>query len=68
MGVSQDFYRETRTIAVEPGLQQYLKQINECALLTAEQECQLANAISAAAQAPTRFRVGDISLPEREHL
>ena len=68
MGVSQGFYRETRAIAVEPGLQQYLKQINECALLTAEQECQLATAISAAAEAPARFARGDIGLPERERL
>ncbi|HWL94686.1 MAG TPA: sigma-70 family RNA polymerase sigma factor [Phycisphaerae bacterium] len=53
-------------ITVEPGLQQYLKQINECALLTAEEERDLARSIARGMSAPERFARGEITLQERE--
>jgi len=68
MSSSREDYGETRTISVEPGLQQYLKQINECALLTADEECSLARAIAAAEKASARFARDEISLQEKERL
>lgn len=65
---SRELYGETRAIAVEPGLQQYLRQINECPLLSADEECALARAIAAAAKAAARFARSEISLPEKERL
>ncbi len=59
---------EDGVIAVEPGLQQYLKQINECALLTAEDEKELARAIARGSAAAHRFARGDIALAEKEDL
>lgn len=61
-------YGEGRSSSVEPGLQQYLKQINESPLLTAEEECTLAQAISAGTQAASRFARREITLAERETL
>ncbi len=55
-------------ITVEPGLQQYLKQINECALLTAEEERDLARRITRGMAAPERFARGEITLEDRESL
>ncbi len=55
-------------IAVEPGLQHYLKQINECDLLTAQQEKDLARAIHRGSAASNRFARGEITLPEKEDL
>ncbi|OQY99032.1 hypothetical protein B7486_16125 [cyanobacterium TDX16] len=54
------------TISVEPGLQQYLKQINESALLTADEEKELARAIARGTAASRRFSRGEITLPEKE--
>lgn len=59
---------EGSVIAVELGLQQYLKQINECALLSAEDEKELARAIARGSAASTRFTRGDITLAEKEEL
>ena len=56
----------SRTIAAEPGLQQYLKQINESALLTADEEKELARAIARGSQAASRFARGEITLAEKE--
>ncbi len=49
-------------------MQQYLKQINECALLTAEEEKELARAIARGSAAAHRFARGDITLAEKEEL
>jgi RNA polymerase primary sigma factor len=57
-----------RTIAVEPGLQQYLKQINESALLTADEEKELARTITKGSHASSRFGYGEITLAEKERL
>jgi RNA polymerase primary sigma factor len=58
----------TRTIAVEPGLQQYLKQINESALLSADEEKELARTIARGSYASMRFGHGEITLAEKEQL
>lgn len=58
----------TRTITAEPGLQQYLKQINESALLTADEEKELARAITRGTQAAPRFAHGEIGLAEKERI
>ncbi len=58
----------TRTITAEPGLQQYLRQINESALLTADEEKELARAIARGAQAASRFARGEISLATKEQI
>ena len=55
-------------IAVELGLQQYLKQINDCPLLSAEEERELAHAIARWAAATSRFARGEISISEKEEL
>lgn len=55
-------------IIVEPGLQQYLKQINETALLNAEEERELARNIARGLNAPQRFAKGDINLDEKEEF
>jgi len=57
---------EESIIAVEPGLQQYLKQINDCRLLSAEDERELARAIARSASAARRFASGEIGLEEKE--
>jgi len=59
---------EDGAIAVEPGLQQYLKQINECALLTADDEKELARTIARGSAAAARFARCEITLPEKEEL
>ena len=55
-------------IAAEPGLQQYLQQINESPLLSAEEECALADAIARGAGAAALFAKREITLAERERL
>ncbi len=60
--------QEVRTIAAEPGLQQYLRQINECPLLTADEEKSLARAIARGAAAAGRFGKGEITLAEKEDV
>jgi len=58
----------TRTIAAEPGLQQYLKQINESALLTADEEKDLARTIAHGTNAASRFARGEITHKEKARL
>ena len=58
----------TRTIPAEPGLQQYLKQINESALLNADQEKDLARTIARGSESATRFARGEISHAEKEEF
>lgn len=60
--------REGRVIAVEVGLQQYLKQINESALLSADDEKELARTIVRGTEAAGRFPRGEISFPEKVRL
>jgi len=55
-------------IAVDAGLQVYLKQINESPLLTADEEKRLATIVQAGQHAATRFKAREISLPEREAI
>lgn len=54
--------------AIESDLRHYLKQINEVALLTADEEKSLARTIARAAVAGERFAKGEIGLGERERL
>ena len=60
--------REAEAIAVEVGLQLYLKQINELSLLTADEEKDLARKIERGAGASGRFARGELSLAQREQL
>jgi len=59
--------QEGGPIAVESGLQHYLRQIDEAPLLTAEEEKELGRAIQYAnRQVEARFRAGEITLAEKE--
>ncbi len=53
-------------IAVDSGLQVYLKQINEAPLLTADEEKELATIIQRAKEVAPRFASGEVSYAERE--
>ncbi|MCZ6698632.1 MAG: RNA polymerase sigma factor RpoD/SigA [Planctomycetota bacterium] len=55
-------------MTVEVGLQQYLKQINESALLSADDEKELACTIARGAEAAGRFPRREITLQEKERL
>jgi RNA polymerase primary sigma factor len=57
---------EDRTIAVDAGLQAYLKQINAAPLLTPDEEKLLANLVRDGCEAPERFRNGEITFEQRE--
>ena len=57
---------EGSAIAVDTDLQVYLRQINEAALLTAEEEKQLATIVRNGQNAADRFAAGELSLPDRE--
>ena len=57
-----------KTIAVESGLQVYLRQINEVPLLSAEEERELALRIRAAQQAEERFQERQLSLAKKETI
>jgi len=59
-------YGEDRSIAVESGLQHYLKQIDEAPLLSAEEERALGQAIQHANQVALLFQQGEIGLTEKE--
>jgi len=59
---------EGRPIAVESGLQHYLKQIDEAPLLSAEQERELGRAIQHQIKLPALFQQGEISLAEKEEV
>lgn len=49
-------------------MQQYLKQINESPLLTAEEECQFARTIARASVAAVQFARSEISLSQKERV
>jgi len=53
-------------IAVDSGLQVYLKQINEAPLLTAEEEKELAGIVQRAKEMAPRFAAGEVSYSQRE--
>jgi RNA polymerase primary sigma factor len=53
---------------VEPGLQEYLRQINESPLLSAEEERELARTITRGSTASARFARGELALAEKERL
>ena len=57
---------EDEAIAVETGLQSYLKQIDDAPLLTAEEERELGREIQYAFDAPELFVEGKITLVEKE--
>lgn len=57
---------EDTPIAVESGLQHYLKQIDEAPLLSAERERELGKAIQYVDEASDLFQEGKISLAEKE--
>lgn len=54
------------TIAVDSGLQVYLRQINDAALLTADEEKQLATLVRNGQSASERFARREIGLHQRE--
>ena len=53
---------------MEPGLQQYLRQINESPLLTADEEKELARTIARGSGASARFARGEVTLAEKEQF
>ena len=57
---------ENGVIAVDTGLQAYLRQINEASLLTPDQEKRLATLVRDGQRASERFATGEISLRDRE--
>ncbi len=59
---------EDGPIAVDTGLQAYLKQINEAPLLTPDEEKALATRVRAGQQAADRFASGEITLDAREEI
>jgi len=58
--------REVGTIAVDTGLQVYLRQINEAPLLTAEQEKHFAGVVRKGQSMAECFARGEVTLDERE--
>lgn len=59
---------EGDVISVDSGLQLYLKQINELALLTADEEKELARRIERGSQASRRFTTGEITHDEKDRF
>ena len=59
---------EGRVIAVDSGLQVYLKQINETPLLTADQEKELATIVQNGRKVTEDFASGKIKISEREKI
>ncbi len=57
---------EGGTIAVDTGLQVYLRQINDAPLLSAEEEKRLASIVRNGQRMAERFGHGEVTLPERE--
>ncbi|MCB9850471.1 MAG: sigma-70 family RNA polymerase sigma factor [Phycisphaerales bacterium] len=55
-------------MAVDSGLQFYLKQINQAPLLTAEEERELGTAVRAVYAAADDFASGDITLKQKETI
>ncbi|MEK7732319.1 MAG: sigma-70 family RNA polymerase sigma factor [Planctomycetota bacterium] len=58
---------EDETIAVDTGLQVYLRQINDAPLLSAEEEKRLAGIVRNGQQIAERFGRREVTLAEREH-
>ncbi len=61
-------FGEDQTIAVDAGLQSYLRQINEAALLTADEEKELAAQVRNGQNLLERFARGEISIQKREAI
>ncbi len=61
-------YAEDTAIAVDTGLQVYLRQINEAPLLTAEEEKQLATIVRNGQSAAERFGKRELTWPQREEI
>lgn len=59
---------EAAVIPIEPGLHQYLKQINDSPLLTADEEKQFARAIARGMAASAKFARGELALTEKDKL
>jgi len=59
---------EGATIAVDSGLQVYLRQINDAPLLSAEEEKRLASIVRNGQQMAEQFARGDVTLPQRERV
>jgi len=59
---------EEDTIAVDTGLQVYLRQINEAPLLTADEEKELAAKVRNGQNLAQRFASGEVGIKERERL
>ncbi len=59
---------EGGTIAVDTGLQVYLRQINEAPLLSADEEKQLATIVREGQHVAERFARREVSLGERERI
>ena len=59
---------EDRVIAIESGLQYYLKQIDEAPLLSAEEERELGTIIQYSSKADELFGQGEITLQEKEEV
>ena len=59
---------EGGTIAVDAGLQVYLRQINEAPLLSAEDEKRLATIVREGQRVAERFARGEVSLDDREQI
>lgn len=60
--------RRSGSFIAEHDLQHYLRQINEVALLTGDEEKELARKIQAASGAAERFGEGKLTLAERERI
>ncbi len=59
---------EGRAIAIESGLQHYLKCIDEAPLLSAEEERELGEIIQSSLDVADRMRRGEITLQQREEI
>lgn len=57
---------EDGIIAVDTGLQVYLRQINEAPLLNADEEKELARIVQHAKEMAARFAAGEVNIIERE--
>lgn len=55
-------------IAVDTGLQVYLRQINESPLLSADEEKQFATIVRDGREVATRFSRGEVTLSQREQI
>ncbi len=63
---SSAHHEEDLSISVEPGLLEYLKQIDECALLSADEEKELARTIALGTASARRFGQREITLEAKQ--